>query len=140
MEQSEKIVLIIAIFLLSMGLVSGVYIEKEKDENETLFADGYLQLEDSFLALDNIFSSCASHICVTDRGNYTGVSLSCIINISQVQYPEMHDYAIIALDGYMKTVSWMDMKKGILTDERYVVFSHLPRAYWIKDLLRIEVI
>ncbi len=129
-----------AIFLLFMGLVSGIYIEKEKDENETLFADGYLQLEDSFLALDNIFSSCANHTCATDRGNYTGVSLSCIINISQVQDPEIHDYAIIALDGYMKTVSWMDMKKGILTNERYVVFSHLPRAYWIKDVLRIEVI
>ncbi len=139
MKKPEKIVIIIAIFLLSMGLVSGVYIEKETDENETIFADGYLEVEDSLLTMDNIFSRCTCHNHVTNRGNYTGVSLSCVINISNIQDPEIHDYAIIALDGYTKTVSWMDMKEGILTDERYAVFSHLPRAYWIKDVLRIEV-
>jgi len=140
MEKPEKIVLIIAIFLLSMGLTSGIYIEKVIDSNEkTFIADGYLEVEDSLLTLDNIFSNCTRYIRVTDRGNYSGVSLSCVINISNIQNPELHDYAIIALDGYTKTVSWMDMKKGILTDDRYAVFSHLPRAYWIKDVLRIEV-
>ena len=140
MKKPEKIVLIIAIFLLSMGLTSGIYIEKKTDENEkTFIADGYLEVEDFLLALDNIFSNCTSHIRVTDRGNYSGVSLSCVINISNIQNPELHDYAIIGLDGYTKTVSWMDMKKGILTNDRYAVFAHLPRAYWIKDVLRIEV-
>jgi hypothetical protein len=140
MEKPEKIILSIAIFLLSMGLVSGIYVEKKTNENETtFFADGYLEVEDFLLHMDNIFSNCTGHICITDRGNYSGVSLSCIINISNIHDPEIHDYTIIALDGYTKTVSWNDMKKGILTDKRYAVFSHLPRAYWITDVLKIEV-
>lgn len=139
MEKPEKIIIIIAIFLLSMGLVSGIYVDKQTNENETIFADGYLAVDDLLLAMDNIFSTCTSHIRITNRGNYSGVLLSCVINISNIQDPDIHDYTIIALDGYTKTVSWNDMKKGILTDERYVVFSHLPRAYWIKDVLRIEV-
>jgi len=140
MEKPEKIIVIIAIFLLSMGLVSGIYVEIETNENEkTFFSSGYLEVDAFLLSMDNIFSNCTGHICITDRGNYSGVSLSCVVNNSNIQNPEIHDYTIIALDGYTKTVSWNDMKKGILTNERYVVFSHLPRAYWIKDVLKIEV-
>jgi hypothetical protein len=139
MEKPEKIVLAIAIFLLSTGLVSGIFLEQENDEYSTIYSGGYIEVEDSLITMDNIFSHCSLQNSVTDRGNFTGVSLSCIINNTSIQNPEIHDYAIIALDGYTKTVSWSDMKKGVFTDERYAVFSHLPRAYWIKDVIRIEV-
>ena len=139
MEKVEKIVLILAIFLLFIGFASGVYLELEIQENEDIFGGEYLEVEGLIITMDDLFSQCSLKNYLTDRGNYTGFSLSCVINISNLTNPEIHDYAIVSMDGYTKTVSWDDMKKGIITDERYTVFSHLPRAYWIKDVIKIEV-
>ena len=76
--------------------------------------------------------------------NYTGALLSDIINMSKIKNPEEHKYTIAGpgKEGglYQKTVEWNDMKNGILTEDKRTIFPNLPRAFWIKDVIKIEVI
>ena len=53
--------------------------------------------------------------------------------------PENHEYTIIASDGYQKTVKWENMKNGLLTKEGQSIFSDLPKAFRVKDIVKIEV-
>ena len=70
-----------------------------------------------------------------------GVSLSVLINDAGIENPPSHDYKIIGADGYFKTVTWRDMETGILTlDEKKVVFETKAKAYWIRDVIEIEVV
>ena len=66
--------------------------------------------------------------------------MACIINLSGVEQPEKHEYTIIGADGHPQTVEWEDMKKGVLTKERRVIFENLPKKFWVKDVVKIEVI
>jgi hypothetical protein len=55
--------------------------------------------------------------------------------------PENHDFKIIGADGYFKTVGWKDMESGILdVEEKKVVFESKAKAYWVRDVVEIEVV
>ncbi|MBN1390525.1 MAG: hypothetical protein JXA22_07785 [Candidatus Thermoplasmatota archaeon] len=74
---------------------------------------------------------------------YLGVPLVDLVEDAGVQDPEEHEYKIIGADGYFKTVTWEDMGSGILTNdngENKVVFENKAKAYWIRDVVEIEVI
>ena len=139
MEKEENIVVILAIFLLSMGLASGVYLQQIKLNSETMLEEDSIEIDGTSFSIDTIFSHCPLETYATDDGNYTGVLLSHVINFSGITNPNIYGYSIIGADGYKKTVSWDDMKNGILTDTRYTVFIDLPRAYWIHNVVGIEV-
>ena len=139
MEKVEKVVLGLAIFLLFTGFTSGLYLQNIEQENSKILQGAFIQVGESQLSIDSIFSDCPNITYSTDRGTYTGVLLSCIINFSGIIYPESHQYCIVGADGYTKTVSWSDMNRGILTDSMYTVFLDLPRAYWIHDVIKLEV-
>jgi hypothetical protein len=72
-------------------------------------------------------------------GNFSGAALDDLMIKTEVVHPEQHTYTIIGVDGYQKTVSWDNMKNGVLTQEKQAVFSDLPKAFRIKDVVRIEV-
>ncbi|MGA1848153.1 MAG: hypothetical protein ACMUHB_02325 [Thermoplasmatota archaeon] len=77
---------------------------------------------------------------------YEGVSLTRIIEDAGVENPASHEYKFIAGDGYLKTVAWSDIETGILSPEgdedhdHMVVFESKARAYWVYDLVEIEVV
>lgn len=139
MEKAEKVALILAILLLSVGFASSVYLKKLEEKSEEILEGDYIKVNDDNISLNEIFNTCSQKTVTTDKGNFTGTPLSCIINLSNVADPEDHEYAIIGADGYQQTVSWDDMKKGILTEERNTIFPHLPRKFWVKDVVEIEV-
>jgi flagellar basal body L-ring protein FlgH len=56
-----------------------------------------------------------------------------------VSEPEQHQYTLKASDGYEKTVTWENMKNGLLTKDRESIFSDLPKAFHVKDIITIEV-
>jgi hypothetical protein len=51
-----------------------------------------------------------------------------------------HTYRIIGEDGYSQTVTWENMQNGLLTHEKKVVFSDLPKAFNVKNVVEIEVL
>ena len=133
MERAEKIAGIIAIVLILIGIVSAFSLPKEEVKD-------YLEVNGEKISFDKIFERCQIKEIEAMGENYSGASLSCIINLSKVDEPESHEYTIIGADGYQKTVKWEDMKKGILTEEKRVIFPHLRKAYWVGDVVKIEVI
>ena len=139
MEKAEKVVIILAIFLLSMSFASGVYLQQIEQNTKDILEQDFIEIDNIPFSLETIFLQCPLKTYATAEGNYTGVLISCIINVSGINNPNIHDYSIIGGDGYTKTVSWDDTKNGILTDTRYTVFPHLSRAYWIHKVVRIEV-
>ncbi len=133
MERAEKIAVSLAILLLSIGIVSAITLPEEK-------MGDYIEVNGEKLYMDEIFDKCIERQIEAMGENYTGISLACIINLSNVGNPEEHEYSIIGADGYQKTVSWEDMKKGILTEKRRAIFPHLRKAFWVGDVIKIEVI
>ena len=140
MERAEKIGIAIAILLLSMSLVSAIYLKEREEKTEKIVAEGYIIVNGENISLDEIFKKCSIIEIEAMGENYSGVSLSCVINLSNVENPQEHEYTIVGADGYAKTVSWDDMKKGILTKERKTIFPHLRKAFWVKDVIKIEVV
>ena len=76
-----------------------------------------------------------------DGTPWTGVRLSDLVTDSGVANPESHEYKLVGSDGYTKTVSWSDMENGLLTkEEKRAYFPDLPKAYYVRDLVEIEVV
>ncbi|HEC88497.1 MAG TPA: hypothetical protein ENI52_04180 [Thermoplasmata archaeon] len=139
MERAEKFALICAILLLSAGFASSLYLKKVEKKTEEFLEEGYIEVNGINLGIDEIFKECSEKEISTFKGNYTGIPLSCIINMSGVENSDEHEYTIIGADGYSQTFSWEDIEKGILTKERKTIFPHLPGMKWVKDVVKIEV-
>ncbi|MFO8050229.1 MAG: hypothetical protein R6V01_00835 [Thermoplasmatota archaeon] len=73
---------------------------------------------------------------------YTGVKLSDMINYTSLENPQDHNFTISASDGYSKDVTWDDMMNGLLVDneDHMTMFPHLTKSYWIKDVVKIQVV
>ncbi len=70
---------------------------------------------------------------------YTGIALDDFIQKTGIPEPSAHDYLIIGSDGYQKTVQWTHLTTGLLTPEGEVIFSDLPKAFRVKNVIQIEV-
>ncbi len=139
MEIAEKVAVILAVLLLLVGAASSFHLQQIQKENEPLLEGDIITVNGKDMSMVKLFEACTQREVETVKGNYTGVPLACLINESGVAEPETHDYTIRAADGYEKTVQWDDMLNGIITEDRYTVFPTLPRAYWIHDVVEIEV-
>jgi len=143
MNKKEAIVAIVAIVLLSIGITSTIYVQSHQVEKGE-----FIKVANEKIYINDIFNKCKiMNISVDEKGiekNYEGVVLSDIINMTNLKNKEEHDYTIVGInpDGgtYRKTVSWKDMENGILTKELRTIFPDLRRAFWIKDVIEIEVI
>ena len=77
----------------------------------------------------------------TEVQGFEGVPLPTILDNAGVSNPSSHDYKIVGADGYFKTVEWKDMETGILTfDGKKVVFETKAKAYWVRDIIDIQVV
>ncbi|MEM2935348.1 MAG: hypothetical protein QXF32_03190 [Candidatus Thermoplasmatota archaeon] len=133
MEKVEKIVVSIAILLLAVGILSNAFIPKKELRD-------YIDINGKKIATEEIFEKCELKEVEAKNKSYYGASLACIIKIASIENPEEHNYTIIGSDNYQKTVSWDDMGKGILTREKRAIFPHLPGAFWVQNVVKIEVI
>ena len=65
-----------------------------------------------------------------------------LFNIRQKEHGwkiEKQSYTLRGSDGYEKTVTWKNMKNGLLTRDSESAFSDLPKAFRVKDVITIEV-
>ena len=130
----KKIIIpIIAITLLVASLVSLLY-EKNKKENNFVIDKKQIVINGT----NYFFPDKFKNIKYNSIGDSNGIPLDKIILKSGINDPENLKYTLISSDNYQKTVSWEDLKKGIITDEKNIIFEHLPKGFWIKDIIKIE--
>ncbi len=132
----EKLIPILAIIVLLIGSFSALYVNANQmtSEKDTIIVNNQK------FSKEEIFESIEIKSIETNEGEKTGLSLDKLITFSGVNCPSCHKYTIIAKDSYQKTVNWEDMKKGVLTDYGRVCFKDKAQAFWISDVVEIEVI
>jgi hypothetical protein len=74
-----------------------------------------------------------------DDSQNIGIALDDLMLKTGVPNPEQHTYTLKSSDGYEKTVTWENMRNGLLTKDYESIFSDLPKAFRVKDIVTIEV-
>jgi len=129
----EKIIPTLALLIICICVISSVYVYATTIEKETI------SINNNEYSIDEIFLLSQEKTITTVEGEKTGVSLEDLIIRIGIACPSCNEYTIKATDGYQKTMSWDDFKTGILTDFKRVFFPDAPKAFWITDVVEIEV-
>ena len=130
----EKLIPLVAIAVLFIGSLSSIYVYATQIDSESIDIDGqeYSIDELFFIVGEKTIETSAEEI-------FTGIALDETILYVGISNPEDHDYTLIGSDGYQKTVKWENMENGVLTKERRSIFSELPKAFRVRDIVKIEV-
>lgn len=125
----QKSLPIIAMILLLVGIAATVYTNTIKADTSKVVINGEEFTVDELLKLAEERS--------LDEG--TGIALDHLMEEIGITEPEKKQYTLIGADGYQKTVQWENLLNGILTRDRESVFSDLPKAYKVKEIVEIKV-
>lgn len=129
----EKIIPILALIVI---LISGtstayIYVTQIDKETITIYGEEY--------TIEQLFFMVEQKTIQTVEGKKTGISLDDMISKIGISCPSCYNYTIKAKDGYEKTVDWDIMSTGILDDSYRVYFLDTPKAFWVRDIIEIEV-
>jgi hypothetical protein len=127
----DRFLPVIALIVLMVASISSVYVYTTQANTDTILING------QHYTVDQLFSFTKPR-AFADL-NYSGIALDDLIVKTGVNNPESHTYTLIGSDGYQKTVIWENMKNGLLNKNRESVFSDLPKAFRVKDVVTIEV-
>lgn len=132
--RKEKLIPLFALILFAIGTSASAYVYAIQNDEKTV------TINDQKYTIDQIFFIAKSCTIKTfDGKTFSGIALDDLIVKVGVNCPACHEYMLIGADKYQKTVSWEDMQNGLLTLDRMVAFSNLPKAYRIKNVVKIEV-
>ena len=71
----------------------------------------------------------------------TGISLAELLSDAGVKDIEAHSFRFIGADGYQKEIPGTDIVNGLIDlNEKKVIFPTMAKAFWVRDLVEIEVI
>ena len=129
----EKIIPILALVVIIIGGISTAYVYATQVDKNTITLNG------QDYTIDQIFYIGRTKTIQTIDGEKTGVALDDLILKAGVGCPSCNVYTIKAKDGYEKTVDWDIMKTGVLTDYKKVFFPNTAKAFWVSDIIEIEV-
>lgn len=143
--RSSKFDLFMALGVIILLAVSGAACLDDDDdvEEEDTGDDLTIIINEMNLTISGLFSN-QTLVTITDMdgNNFTGISLSDLITLSDVADPATWQYNIAAGDGYNKNVTWEDMKMGVLTehaeDNTMTAFPHYTGKYRVRNVLTIE--
>ncbi|MCU0851535.1 MAG: hypothetical protein MUC80_09755 [Candidatus Thermoplasmatota archaeon] len=127
----DRLLPILALILLFIASSSSVYVYATQTTMETL------EINNQEYTIDQVFSIVRPR--TSNDSQYTGIALDDLMIKTGVTSPETHTYTLRGVDGYEKTVTWENMQNGLLTKNRESIFSDLPKAFRIKDIVTIEV-
>ena len=125
----EKLIPISALIVLLIACSSTVYVYATQVNSE------FIKIDNQDYTIDQLFY-IAEKRTIDD---YSGIALDDLIKKVGVSDYENKEYTIIASDGYQKTVQWDNLKNGLITKEGQSIFSDLPKAFRVKDIVEIEV-
>lgn len=125
----EKLIPILAVAVLFIGSLSSIYVYATQINSE------YIDINGQEYTVDQLFFIGEERTIET----FSGIALDTLMMKIGIPEPEKHEYTIIASDGYQKTVKWENMKNGLFTEDGQSIFSDLPKAFRINDIVKIEV-
>jgi len=128
----EKFIPLAAMIVILIGAGSSAYVYATQTTTDNI------TINDLQYTIDQIFY--IAELRTFDSLNFSGVALDDLIIKTGIECLECHEYTIVGDDGYQKTVTWENMKDGILTKDGMTVFSDLPKTYRVKNIVKIEVI
>ena len=129
----EKIIPVLALVVILIGGTSTAYVYVTQIDKDTISLNG------EEYTIDQLLYMGETKTIQTMEGEKTGVALEDLIQKVGIGCPSCHKYTIKAKDGYQKTVDWDIMKTGVLTDIKKVFFPDTPKAFWVGDIVEIEV-
>jgi hypothetical protein len=127
----DRLLPIFALLVLLTASASSLYVYATQTTTDTLLVNG------QHYTIDQLFSLAKPRML--NDSQYTGISLDDLMLKTGVSHPEQHQYTLRGADGYEKTVTWENMKNGLLTKDHQSIFSDLPKAFRVKDIVTIEV-
>jgi len=127
----DRLLPIFALLILLLSSISSIYVYTTQATIDTLLVNG------QYYTIDQLFSLTQPR--TLNESQYTGIALDDLILKTGVLQPEQHTYTLKGSDGYEKTVTWENMKNGLLTRDSESAFSDLPKAFRVKDIITIEV-
>ena len=126
----EKLIQICAFIVIVIGSLSTIYTFVSQANSD------FIEIDGQEFTINQLFLLGEKKTFET----YSGVALDdIIINIGIIN-PSEREYNIVGSDGYQKTVKWENMKNGFLTSDGTSIFSDLPKAFRVREIIRIEVI
>jgi hypothetical protein len=129
----EKIIPILALIVILICGTSTAYVYVTQINKDTITING------QEYSVEQIFYIGVQKTIQTVDGEKKGISLEDMITKVGVGCPSCHEYIIKGKDGYQKTVNWDIMKTGVLADNKRVFFPDTPKAFWVSDIVEIEV-
>jgi hypothetical protein len=127
----DRLLPIFALIVLLIASTSSLYVYATQTTTDTLLVNGQQY------TMDQLFSLAKPR--ALNDSQYSGIALDDLMLKTGVAHPEQHTYTLRGADGYEKTVTWENMKNGLLTKNRETIFSDLPKAFRVKDIVSIEV-
>ena len=127
---------IFAILILAIGFFSSLYVYAF-DDNDKVEGD-VIEINGVSLSVSSLFENGESR--TLKELNESGIALDYILIVSGVTCPSCNSYRIISSDGYSQTVTWDNMQNGLLNSNKRVFFSDLPKAFNVRDVVKIEVL
>jgi len=127
----DRLLPIFALLILITACASSIYVYATQTTTDSVLINGQQYTIDQLFSLTNPRS--------LNDSQYSGIALDDLIVKTGTSDPEQHTYVLKGADGYEKTVTWENMKNGVLTMDRSSVFSDLPKAFRVKDIVTIEV-
>jgi hypothetical protein len=125
----DRLLPIFAIMILITSSISSTYIYATQATTNTLLVNGQQYI------IDQLFSLAQPRTL----NESTGIALDDLMLKTGVTHPEQYKYTLRGSDGYEKTVTWENMKNGLLTKDSESFFSDLPKAFYVKNIVTIEV-
>jgi hypothetical protein len=120
--------------LIALIMISGCVTDGGEESTTSTPKVNSLEISDKAFTLEELFELCEQK----NQDKHSGIALDCVVEKAGIENPKEHTYTIIASDNYRKTVKWEDMQKGILTNESVAIFPHLPKMYWIRDMVEVR--
>ncbi len=134
-KNKERLIPFFAIIVLLIGISSTLYvhaIQLNINSNNII-------INDNEYNFDSLFDELTSKSIETDDGTKTGIGLDTLIGYVGISNPGQFQYTIKASDSYQKTILWDNFKDGILSKEKRIFFSDLAHAFWVGNIIEIEV-
>ena len=126
----DRLLPIFAILILIISCISSTYIYATQATANTILVN------EQKYTIDQLFSLVQPRTL----NESTGIALDDLMLKTGVTHAEQYRYTLRGSDGYEKTVTWENMKNGVLTKDGQSYFSDLPKAFRVKNVITIEVI
>lgn len=137
LREKQSFIPLLAMTVLLIASASTIYVYANQPQ-QSVNTDSII-INDQTLNVQTLFQTFSNTTIETNDGEKTGISISEILLSTGLDCPTCYSYTIIASDGYKQTVKWNDVQQGIITLEKRSYFPHLAHAFWIRDIVEIEV-